>query len=292
MKLLLYLTWSCGENCEFCNLKRQACNEIPVEEWKEIVRAVDPEFVILFGGDPLLYEGWAELCEWLSEEEIPFTVFCATRLTKASMPITVSVDTPGDRRSDFGMYASGALDDVVVNVQIYKDNVDWALRYLGDLDRWGVPWLVDLHHGGLMQNGESYLLRSSSKYQCLDPGQIDRVEKFLTKDHPMSLEPPEVYKAVCDAARDKWYCRPEESIGYLTVAPDGTLMACVDLKLYFPLYAKDWPENRSAYIAGRMRARDRLCNGCYWRHEISARMFAEDAGWSKEDMMARKGEKE
>lgn len=290
VKLCAFLTWRCPWNCKFCQLKEHSkkagYTEATVDEWKEAIEAVDPSFVILFGGEPTSYAGWKDLCDWLTERETDFTLF--STIAGSKYPLTVSADA-FDKRSLNGLEIAHTFEGTVVNVQINKENHNWAEHFIKLLDGWGIQWLVDLNHSGSRKDDQPYLLRTSSEKQRLNYHEVAEVDSWLVRAGSLetSLEPPFVYQAVINAAYYGWKCKPEESVGYLTVAPDTSLLSCVDLPLTEKVYAREWPGCYDRYVRSRVEARDTLCNGCWWRHEISASLDWTDQ-WDKESMMERK----
>lgn len=287
MKLCCFLTSACPHNCASCNVKRELGNSIAsADEWIAAIKATKPSFVILFGGEPMLHPQWEDIAKFLKRSRIPYTVF-STYEPALGHPMTVSVDTAGDARSEFGIDMLRKVHGTVANIQIRKDNFAFALATILMCDRRGWPWLADLHHAGLKVDGTPFVLRSNDKDNDLTPDQMKEVSHFLAQHWYKSLETAEVYHRVIKAATQGWRCSPEHEVGYLTVAPDTSLMACVDLKLDETIYAKDYPERKQDYIDARVRARDTYCNGCHWRHEISAEMNPRQ-DWSTEGMLARR----
>lgn len=290
VKMCAYLTWQCPRDCSFCQLKKHSqktgYSEVMVDEWKEAIEAVDPSFVILFGGEPTSYIGWKHLCKWLTERGTDFTLF--STLAGSKYPLTVSADS-FDKRSLNGLEIAQAFKGTVVNVQINKENCSWAEHFIKLLDGWGIQWLADLNHSGLRKNNQPYLLRTPSEKQRLSYQEVTEVESWLIRAGSLktSLEPPFVYRAVINAVYEGWKCRPEESVGYLTVAPDTSLLCCVDLPLTEKIYAKEWPECYDRYVKSRVEARDKWCNSCWWRHEISASLGWTDE-WDKKSMLKEK----
>lgn len=284
MKLCAFLTSRCSHKCKFCNIRNNlgSYGESSLHEWKEVIRAIKPTFFIFFGGESMLWPEWRELAAYLRSSSIDYTIFTTNR--NVAEPITVSIDTPDDERTQFGWRMTVDRTDVVANVQIMKSNCEWAKQCISEFDKDSVPWLVDFHHCG---NSVGYLLRAPVCNERLEVAQINDLRAFLVDDRwKYSLERPEVYGKVCDAALTGWKCSPEKSIEYLTVAPDTRFLSCVDLPLDEKLMATDWPDNKEDYIRSRCRVRD-LCGGCYWRHEISAELNLYDSRWSTEEMLQR-----
>ena len=77
-KINLHITQKCNYNCKYCFAHFDARNDLRVDEWKKIIDNIKTSGLIdginFAGGEPVLYQGFAELVEYAAAQNFKLSI--------------------------------------------------------------------------------------------------------------------------------------------------------------------------------------------------------------------------
>lgn len=90
-KLMLFPTYRCNLNCDYCSLgylgKRVESREISLEEWKYLINGfpIKLSTIRISGGEPMLMPYYSELVNWLLDRKLYVMVFTNLTILKTDV---------------------------------------------------------------------------------------------------------------------------------------------------------------------------------------------------------------
>lgn len=138
--LTLFLTRMCNMRCVHCNASAGAAdpNELDVEQWKRIIDQAEAARVLkltLIGGEPTLYRGFWELCDYLKKKKISKTLFTnlslleereVKRIKECNMGVSVSIDGADSQTHDVFRRTPGSFERIRKTLPLFKK---WEVDY-------------------------------------------------------------------------------------------------------------------------------------------------------------------
>lgn len=296
---VLYFTRRCPVACRYCRIPRYKKRELSTEEMKRaisiIYERVQPEILVIFGGEPTLREDFVELIEFINENYSPGDRVTYTVITSSITPfdeklkclksLTCSIDVlpgklptkSGDIRKsilgfDYLMRAREVgIPDVTGNIIIHRENcyyVPELIRTLSEHKIWSIV--------GVVHNGKEDFWRfRSEEDMMLTPEQAKWISWELVKlkrDPNILLHNNMVYLMGIEVFghNPTWHCH---ELQYLVVDCDGSLIVCHDW------WGKEIPK-LSIFDYGIKYTEEQLkelwiqdtkdCPGCWYTHQINA----------------------
>ena len=296
------LTRKCNLDCKYCNIVKNypdmpsmypkvgSYKEIPGQDWLDFfvkLKQEDPDlFVILYGGEPVLYKDFDFLVKNLYEQQIPFTV-----ITNATLPdkilsnidyidgLTCSVDPilfaednyDQDRlsKSSAGLKLLTEVSekypekDLVAEVVIDKRN--WlylpnTVKYLSQHGIWSSLSLIEGSKSKYYDFAaplDSSLEIDNKTRQKL----TDMIIDLIFKDKYLIHAPEAVLKTL-NHVPDK----PCNVHTTLDIEPDGRMRLCLRIHGIatekYTIY--DYFEKKDQFKEARERDMRALCKGCSW----------------------------
>lgn len=320
------LTRRCNLNCSYCRISGNINysdkpkeypdgeyyfqSERPPEWWRDVIYACHEEnpnaFVILYGGEPLLYEGLLQLLQYLHAKDIKYTIISnCTSITKSRRDkiistlggikgFTASVD-PGFERS------GKKLDEILKSNKGYKilkemvdakvvldpvaemtcciSTISYAPSTIERLSEEGI-W-SDLTVLDIAKN-PYYDFSTVTAPDALVPKNEEVKEIFQTLiNSPFKIHMKEkLLSRIYDILPANLDCGFQRgNIHNITIDADGSLRLCLRIRgIYSPEYTAD-----ELFGNGRKHAeilieadKQNYCKGCSWTCAIMSQMKYED----------------
>ena len=298
-EVAIFITRECNLECQFCQVRKiRRTRTLNVDQWHEVfkkVKELNPELVVVYGGEPLLRQDILEILDRLHEVKLPYTLISNSTLLDENLAkrlvnhglnsFTASIDYPqgmDDLRSKQSWRALNLMkdlgvEDVTGNMIIYRKNYKYIPSLIDALDKLDIWSILGLCQFPRDENDNVF------SYRCWDSENVFKDEDIkglkdiagrvmsMGKEGFLIHNIPQYIKLIPYYAkpdnRFKWHCsRP----CYLTIDEDGTLMACPDFRgtverfdiLNFDLvgYENIWRSDVSQ------------CPGCFFSHQFQAEL--------------------
>ena len=302
--LVVSVTRRCPWNCYYCAYKNDTHPELPYEEWIRFFETCLKHnalgFVMITGGEPLVYKGLRELLTFLNTSNVPYTI------------VTTGVGTEKDVLS-IARGISTTVDFHSTEIKKSTTCLD-LLRQLCVTDRYrkeekihgivGEVTLTDINFEQIMENVERLL--ESVPYWLVDWAMIEPAWNkhydfaFGSDTDPVSLPGahrltkeqweyviqwnlkhkdrvlfPEsqnrFIKAFASGVRGRAidYCNPLKAT---TIEPDGTFRLCYRIKgdigevvTIQRFIEEDFEEVWFLYATLAFENKKKYCEGCFWQ---------------------------
>lgn len=245
-----FVTRACNRKCNYCkvfqNRRPKQLNTQESFKLLDIVKSLDPEILIFFGGEPTLRLDFHDLVRYANGLDIDYAIITnGTRPIDFSIckNITCSVDIiPGihfdglgdiDLKSHAGYNTlikakAAGVEDVCGNMIIHKQSYRYIPDLIKDLSKKGIWSIVGYVHSGSWNKWE---FRTNCPEMMLNEKEIDWISKELLKlkDNPniMLHNVREYFELLPKYYKYSWRCSKFE---YLTIDTDGSIMTCPDYR--------------------------------------------------------------
>lgn len=249
-QVCLYVTGKCNLACHYCSIVG-AMSKMPDMSTKKVVDAlriihdtVDPEFLVLFGGEPFIRQDISEIVDEVNNLGFNYTLITNGTIDdevviRKLKGLTLSIDRPKQvmdskdekSKSNWDMLEKykDIVPDLVANVTVTAMNIgqlEAIARHLNDLNIWTIYGLV---HSKAQDDAESQFRSwcpqlAMRKGMCLE---FDRVLQKTKKRHNSLM-----YGRLAPIYGPNlhWHCENNpKNPEYMTIACDGTLLACNDI---------------------------------------------------------------
>ena len=285
-----YLTRKCNLNCSYCKVPKQKVNELSLamiyEALHILKRYVDPEFLVLFGGEPFVHPHINEIVDKVNELGFEYTLITNGTIDNEAVirklrGLTLSIDRPDlaystDERAktNWAMLKKykGIVPDLVANVTVSKENINNLKRIvdqLNDLDIWTIFGLV---HSTRYPAARA-LFRSYCPHLLLSRAECKKFRAILA--NTKRRHNTEMYGVLAPVFGHSgtWHCSANpRNPEYMTINSDGNMLACNDYPgVTTPLHTIfDLPKDgiRSWFQACRSD-REQCQLGCFYNHELN-----------------------
>ncbi len=288
-QVCLYLTRHCNLKCRYCQIvDNNKFDEIgtsaTLEALRIIKKKIDPEFLILFGGEPFLRPDLQMIIDYTNKLDFNYTVITNGTIDRDIQNIkgiTCSVDwidppiekalADDVKKSIAGLetlfaFKKQGVPDVTGNMIIHKENYTRVETVVTTLSKFGI-WTVL----GVVHSGKGFTFRSDCEDLRLSRKEAKAVQSVLLKmcsDKKYLLHNVDAYLAniaVWGHYLD-WRCWKQMSESeYLIIDSDGSLLACNDrFGRYTPQMSifdfdeLQYQENWLNDVQG--------CSGCFYNH--------------------------
>ena len=245
-----------------------------------IKRHINPEMVVLFGGEPTIRRSLGRIIHKCNDLDLKYILISNSTTAyplkglknyTASVDCLIGVPDHGNiKKSMHGLKRlieakNLGVPDVVGNIIITKDNAEQVpeiVKYLSSKEIWSIVGLVHSGNEGfwkfrsncpeLVPTKDQVKLVSGELMNLLDNGAlIHNVYDYF------KLMPRYYYL--------RWHCK---DLVYMTIDTNGELMTCPDLDGELRKYTIfDYP-NKKAEIEKAWHRSIKKCPGCYYNHQF------------------------
>jgi len=283
-EVCLYLTRRCNIRCRYCRVPRRGIkNELSKDKIFDVLRIIkkiDPEILVLFGGEPLLRKDFREIVDEVNNLDIPYTVITnGTRIVPDNLKsLTCSVDTLKERndgkpilslrkeKADLYKAVMGKralvknthIGDRTANVILTKENYlefEDIVRFFDSKGIWIIAGIVHSGDGEFrFKNDLAINFEQAKKIRKIGLKLIDEGLKIHNiRDYFEGL--PKYWNL-------SWHCSKPD---YLIIDCDGKILACNDVfgQFSFDIFSWDLKKYKQQWIESVKN-----CSGCYYNHKV------------------------
>lgn len=236
-QIWLVLTRRCPLRCSYCNFVTFRKEELPLEDWKKVLRMYPKASYTIFGGEPSLYRDFWALVDVLNKEDMDYTVsttgidFTEDQIVKLKS-ISISIDgltgfkdSHTRRKSESGV---GIVDilrcrDRVVDfcgITVTRDNISEVPAIVEFLRGSSFRVCINVvHTGNELGKGEWDICKPSVE-QLID------LVQWIGKNYSSSLfaDPFDYLKLLpTQGLSQTWRCKGEST---LCIDSDGGFSPC------------------------------------------------------------------
>lgn len=246
-QVCFYVTKKCNLNCSYCaitkNLEGDDLSLKSIQEALQIIKdIVNPEFLVIFGGEPLFRKDIDKIIDKVNELDFDYTLITNGTINnektiKKLKGLTLSIDRleqSNERgeasKSNWAMLKryKGVVPDLVANITVTHTNVGELEGIVDKLNEMGIWIVFGLVHSKKYE-GEQSTFRSYCPQEMLTIKDFAVFKKAFykaKKRHNTSKYVPVIERHL---GTMNWHCRlnprnPE----YMVILNNGSFAACSD----------------------------------------------------------------
>lgn len=310
------LTRRCNLSCSYCNIIRNyknkpagypdmshyKNNELSGDQWIEIFKRLkannDKVFLVIYGGEPTMYEDFVKIIDFCNKNEIYYTVISNSTvmareilyktveqigpfrgLTASVDPIAWATDVEDDivLKTNEGlenltkMKADGLAEDVVAEITCLNESIDYLIPCVTELSSRGIFSSITTVDD---QKSEYYDFSTVKSDQLIQPTQKVKDIFNYIYDHAskgrLLVHIPDMLDDIYDALPSKNFCNLNEDIHNATIEPNGRFRLCLRVRgidaanlPYEKVISEDGVLSEE-FIQAIREDYESYCEGCNW----------------------------